>query len=665
MKFIKNRIPHQNYDRSWIDIDLDKLIQNLTSIKKLLLPHQEILQVVKADGYGHGALQIAKTVLQNGVSMLGVANVEEASYLRYHNIEAPILILSPILTNEAEQVIKQNIIPCINNLELCERLNLYASKLKKKIVVHLKINTGMNRNGINHQEFAIFLQNFHNYQYLEIEGLFTHFAASDDDELFSNQQYQSFVDCINLFRTNRFQKINGSLKYLHISNSTGFLNFNTAEMNLIRLGLISYGYLICPKQNNRQRKINISPIMSFKSRIAHLGVANPHDTIGYNRSYIVEKKLKYAVIPVGYADGYDFLLSNRAEVMIANQPCKLLGRVSMDLICVDVTNIEHITLSEEVCLLGDESSPVSALSLSEKYHGSVYELLCQIGRRAKRYYFFKGKLIEDEPLQRRAFVPADFNTEKLNTIIQQAIQERMQDNEISKVLYQDLLKYIFVDYDNNGHFREDFQYEISFFNSTEQGFYKVKTTLTYQKVFTNKKFFIVCANNKEKLQKFFQNPLCEYRWLVDKQIKLTKERMLITKIALDKYNLGYTTKFCHSCIIYEVQDPAIKKMKGKKVQLFLETETFYPLDSSQLSVMINEITKGVTINFHYPNNTLLVEPTLIFSGSERFPLIMKGSKKIGNTKYKTITIQTHKDTWVYPSSGVIFSLKANNSHSRL
>ena len=666
-----NKIDHRN----WIEIDLQAFTSNLNELKRFLSQEQSFLQVVKADGYGHGAYQIARVALENGAAMLGVANVEEALYLRYQKIKAPILILSPSITSEIDQLIEYDIIPSISDIEFAKSLDKRAKERNKIIPIHIKINTGMNRNGIKHNEIENFFDNFSLLKNLSIEGLFSHFAASDDDIDFSVEQYNIFQKSISIFQSQKYSNINRNLKYYHIDNSLSLVNDIKAHTsplfqgNLVRFGIMTYGYYLDESLKN---KIKLSPVMSFKSKISHISEAQKGETIGYNRTFSVTKDLKYAIVPVGYADGYDFLLSGKSFVIVISSMdtniylCPVLGKISMDMLCIDVSDMPNIKLNDDVILLGNQLEQVSATHLASLYGGSVYELLCQLGRRAKRYYFQGNKLIDDEPLQRRSFIPTDFTTSKLNDIIEQAISQRLNSVEISSVIYEDILKNIFIESDRDISYRSNFNYSIQFIDSINPDFYRVKTVLSYDKVLQNEEFTIVCANDSETLQHYFQQSDCEYRWLLDNMLFVNNNNFSIKLYITDNKSKIYTShpprhkwlmkpkseNGINQSLIYRFKAPILKQLCGKEVNFHIETETLYPKDSHQLSVYINEITKGVQVSFVYPKKMGNVDISVVFSGKERFPEI----KIIEDTfLFNTIEIKTKQDTWVFPSSAIVFS----------
>jgi alanine racemase len=659
--------------RSWIEVNLGVYKSNVENLKKTLLPQQSFLQVVKADAYGHGAYQIAVTALEAGAIMLGVANVDEAIHLRIHKISAPILILSPSLPHEVDSIIRYDIIPSVSEIKFCELIDKVAKLQNKKVPIHIKIDTGMNRNGIKKGNFAGFLDKFSNFSHIYIQGVFSHFAASDDDMAFTTAQYEDFRECIELLRGTQYHQINKSLRYIHIENSCALFrqdNMQPNISNLVRFGIMSFGHFLDEKLKS---SISLSPIMSFKSLISHLNTAKKGETIGYNRTYTVEaEQLLYATVPVGYADGYDFLLSGKAMVVVHPQGnmntddvpdtvkngilCPVLGKISMDMLCVDVSGVPGVALYDQVELLGVTHEAINASTLVKHYTGSVYELLCQLGRRAKRFYIIGDNIVADEPLTRRAFISQDYAPHKLNDIILQAISERTKNDEVSTAIYRDILREIFLDADSEISYRTDFDYKISFSECDKDDFYKVQIELSFTKLLQHDDFIVVCANDLTKLPHFFSDKKCEYRWLLDKSMSISTDWFFIKRATLDGCTLDPTSYQENDCILYRFSDPIIRQSKGKAVKYLIEAETYYSKKSHSLSVYLNEITTGVRVSFSYPKSFFATDSTVIFSGRERFPEIVETL----SGDVITITIQTQKDTWVFPSSAIVFSFSASS-----
>ncbi|MCK9329853.1 MAG: alanine racemase [Candidatus Cloacimonetes bacterium] len=653
-------------DRSWLEINLDNYVHNLESIKKFVLPHQDIMQIVKADAYGHGAAKIAEIALKNGVTMLGVANAEEGALLRYlgkipsytytkDNLTldaCPILVLSPSLPNEIDLIFENNLIPSITELDFCQNLDNEAKNRDVVYPVHIKIDTGMNRNGIRYDAFDNFLMAFSKCTNLKIEGVFSHFLESEEQSGVSETQIDRFREVLTKIKT---------VKYIHIANSAGILFQNFKEANIVRLGFLSYGVNI----NKRVEKtINLKPVMTFKSKISHISTAKKGETIGYNSTFIVNEDVRFAIIPVGYADGYDFLLSNQAKVLVNNELCPVLGRVSMDMICIDISKLQKVSLYDEVILLGEEHPEINAGNIAFLYKGSAYELLAQVGRRAKRYYKINNMIIDQEPIQKRSFIPSDFNSEKLSSIIKNAIAHRIQNNEMAKVIYDDILKYFFIDSDKDISYRSNFKHNIVFTEHKEyKDYYRVKTVLSFQKILHNDTFYVACAIDNESLKEFFKMKNCEYRWIIDvpenhlnrsndkkndlnDYFKISKA--LINDIEVDISIKNYPQiQGMQKGLLFTMNHKKLVDLCGKVVTFVIETETIYHKKAHQLSVYINEITKGAEVSFSFPSQINPVEITSIFAGRERFPLIQRRDNQI--------ILKTRPDMWIFPNSGIVFS----------
>ncbi len=631
-------------ERSWTEINLSNFENNLNELKKFISPNVEFMQIVKADAYGHGAYEIAKQSIQCGASFLGVANVQEGMLLRYQGIDLPILILSPSMENEINLIIENNLIPAVSSFNFAQKL---AQKNQFIIKIHINIDTGMGRSGISYSNAKKVIGKIQNIKNLEIEGIFSHFSAAGNDEEYTNLQSDRFLRILS--------QLDFKPKYIHIANSSGILTSQNDYANLVRLGLLSYGVYT---DNSLKKKINLKPVMNFKSRITQLKTAEKGESIGYNRTFITPDKMKYAILPVGYADGYDFMLSNKGKVLIKDELCDVLGKVSMDMIAVDVTELAEISVGDEVILLGDDHDSIRAESLTSLYSGSSYEILCQIGRRAKRYYKKNGKIISSSPLLRRDFVSTDYSDDKLNTIIETAIEQRLQSKEISNLIYSDVLKRFFVEHDKDISYRRNFVHTIEFKNSTESpfikgnkkelmnDFYLTNTTLTFIKQLQNDYFYVTCAKSENLLEKYFLRNDIEYRWLLDNNFDLDANLFDVTSVKVNNIELYHEMKISGGCIEIRCYHPQLKNLIGKEVEFSISTQTYYPKDSHQVSVYLIELTQGAKITFIFGDVMQNVEAVPIFSGRSKFPQISSDAK--------SITISSQSDEWVFPTSGVVF-----------
>jgi alanine racemase len=644
-------------ERSWTEISLTNFEQNLDELKKFMPADTDFMQIVKADAYGHGAFEISRKALQCGATFLGVANVQEGMLLRYQGIDTPILILSPALESEIGLILENDLIPTISSLEFAQTLD---KKATKKIGIHINIDTGLGRSGIHYKQALPTILKIQQLPNLTIEGIFSHFSAAENDADYSKLQSERFKGILN--------ELDFKPKYIHIVNSSGVITSQDDYSNLVRLGLLSYGVYADPSLKN---KISLKSVMTFKSRIGQIKTAEKGESIGYNRTYITPDKIKYAILPVGYADGYDFMLSNKGKVLIKNELCDVIGKVSMDMIAVKVTHL-NANVGDEVILLGNGHDAIKAENLTSLYNGSSYEILCQVGRRAKRYYYENGKMIASSPLLRRDFVSFDYSDDKLNTVIETAIEQRLQSKEISSLIYSDILKRFFTERDRDIHYRRNFKHTIEFKDSTSSPFsrenkrefdnsdespfsrgntrglknshYLTNTTLTFTKQLQNDHFYVACANSEKLLEKYFLRKDVEYRWLLDN--KLEANLFDVTSAKINNIELYHEMKLKDDCLEIRCHHPQLKELVGKEVEFSISTQTFYPKDTHQLSIYLIEMTQGVEISFVYGEILKNVEAVPIFSGRSKFPQIKvhKGS----------ITISSQPNEWIFPTSGVVF-----------
>ena len=622
--------------RSRLKINLDNYEHNLNELKAFLKPNTDIMQIVKADAYGHGALEIAETALENNVKFLGVANAEEGTLLRYHGIAAPILILSPSLISEIPDIVRFNLIPSISDIDFARKFN---KELTQDFPVHINVDTGMGRSGVQYREFLELLKAIERLPNILIQGIFSHYSASEDDHQYSEDQLKRFETIVSTLKKKP--------QYIHISNSAGIVNIENDFTNLVRVGLLSYGVYPC---NNLRDKLNLKPVMIFESEISLIKTARPGDYIGYNRTFKAEKELKYAVVPVGYADGYDYLLSNKGIVAINDNECPVIGKVSMDMITVDISEVDDCEVGTKVVILGSSTYSASFEKASDMYSGSPYELLCQVGRRAPREYYRNGKLVHSSPLLLRNFFPKDFSDKKLREIIKASLNQKLGDGEVSDIIVHEIVQKLFRDKDRDIHYRKNFRHTITFKKQDEcifPGYYKVKTSLSFDKLLDNNSFIIACATDSSKLSRYFVKKNVEYRWLLDDKLPLSSDTFFVKKIMVNNINLNIRTKMISGCLEINCSSNSLNKLLGKEVTFLIETETYYPVNQHQMSVFINELTRGVYIKFEFNDVLDSVEPVLIFSGQNKFPDVENEATEI--------IVSTSIDEWVFPNSGVVFT----------
>ncbi len=365
------------------EIDLDALRFNLNQLRGLTKGKADILAVVKANAYGHGAVEIAKELESAGAKIFGVATTEEGIELRRSGVSLPTLILAGSYPEEFEKVIENNLSPVVFDLEMARALDAQAKKTGQRISVHLKVDTGMNRLGIPWRNWEPALNVLQSLGNLQVEGLMSHFSVAEserpDDRAFTEEQRQRFQACLDSAR-----KMGMQPHYIHLANSAATALGERARFNLVRPGLMLYGLHPAPAL---RRRISLRPVLRWKTAILSLKRVPAGDPVSYGRTYSCRKESLIAILPVGYADGYNRRLSNRGEVLVRGKRAKIAGIVCMDLTMVDVSEISGVQVNDEVVLLGrQEAEEISADEMAGWMETIPYEVLCAIGKRVPRIY---------------------------------------------------------------------------------------------------------------------------------------------------------------------------------------------------------------------------------------------------------------------------------------
>jgi alanine racemase len=365
------------------EIDLNALRSNLDQLRGLIRGEADILGVVKADAYGHGAVEIAKELEAAGMKLLGVATTEEGIELRASGVSLPILVLAGSYQEEFGKVLENHLCPVVFDLQMARSLDSMAKKAGQPIRVHLKVDTGMNRLGIPWREWEPALKVLQSLKNLQVEGLMSHFSAAEsfhpDDQAFTAEQRQRFQACLDSARKMGIQP-----RYIHLANSAAATLQGPARLNLVRPGLMLYGLHPSPALRDL---VPLRPVLRWKTAILSLKRVCAGDPVSYGRTYTCQKDSLVAVLPVGYADGYSRALSNRGEVLVRGKRAKIAGRVCMDLTMADVSAIPGVQAGDEVVLLGRQGSEeVSAAEMAGWMETIPYEVLCAIGRRVPRVY---------------------------------------------------------------------------------------------------------------------------------------------------------------------------------------------------------------------------------------------------------------------------------------
>lgn len=370
------------YRPTWIEVDLEAIAHNFDLLRKKLRPETQILIPVKADAYGHGAVEVAKTLVPLGASFFGVATIEEAISLRKGGIHTPILVLNAILGEEIDAVPEYDLTQTVGSEEAATSLNQEGKRWKKKIPVHLKVDTGMGRLGIWYEEALALTRFIQGCPNLFLEGLFTHLANADDaNPDMTVTQIRRFTDLIE-----KLKKENLLPPLVHMANSAAVLHYPTAHFNLVRPGLAVYG--IHPfYERGMSLSSELKPALALKSRIVYLKKTPKGRTISYGGTYLTPRDTLIATLPIGYADGYNRLLSNRASVLLQGQKVPVAGRICMDQTMVDVGMVPHVSVGEEVVLIGCQGGEeIRVEELSTLCKTIPYEFLCRLSSRIPRIY---------------------------------------------------------------------------------------------------------------------------------------------------------------------------------------------------------------------------------------------------------------------------------------
>ena len=638
--------------RSWVEVDLDNFIGNLKEIKRLIGPQVDFMQVVKADAYGHGAIEISNIALKNGARMLGVANADEGVQLRISGIEAPIVILGPSTVAEIEQIIKYNLTPSVSDAAFAKKLHKALENSGHRLPVHIEVDTGMGRGGIMHSEALKFIREISKLPNISPEGIFSHFASSEVVIPYNKNQGQLFHNLLA-----RLKHVNITIPIRHMENSGAILNYPEFKLNMARPGIMTYG--IYPSPDNKSR-VRLSPVMSFKTSIVLLKDFPEGYGIGYGSTYITSRKTRIATIPVGYGDGYGFILSNKGEVLIRGKRAPIVGRVSMDLCTIDVTRITDCKVGDEVVLLGKQGKEyISANEIAAKAKTISYEVLCALGKRAPRIFLQKGKTDAVEPRLRRIFIPDEEKSiSRIDNIIRHCLQTRARDEELGNAIYYEMFETLFGKEDRQLELRSCFRYNIRVAQlpkaekiaAPSKDYFRVSTHVEYKKTIRNNIFMIGCASNNSQLAALFEDPLCEYRWLLSNGKDLVMERdFTVERVRIDNEEIPIieTKKTKRG---YEVWcgSEALKKKINSEVKIEIEIATKQAKHNKIFPVYLIYPTRGVDVNFNYEKAKLKnVRESSFFAGRHLQPAILE-------RKDKSIGIKISDKEWIFPTSGVIF-----------
>ena len=360
------------------EIDLDAFRSNILQVRRCVGPHRAVLAVVKANAYGHGLVPISRAALSEAVEGLGVAFVEEGIQLRKAGIRRMILVMAGFLPEETGALLEYNLTPVVSHPTQIESLKRYREKARHPIRIHLKLDTGLGRLGLLEKDVAPFIRQAREVKGIEIQGLMSHFADEGlDDPHLADEQI------------GRFEKTQIAIEGMgvktpmtHMANSAAIMGMERAWFNMVRPGIMLYGY-----PPSAPAAIPLRPVMTLKTRIINLKRVAAGTPLSYGRTFTTRRDSLIAVLPIGYADGYSRAWSNRGEILIGGRRLPVVGRVCMDMTLVDVTDLPSVGMGDEAVLMGSQGSEALYADELARDLGSIpYEILCAVGQRIPRTY---------------------------------------------------------------------------------------------------------------------------------------------------------------------------------------------------------------------------------------------------------------------------------------
>lgn len=368
---------------TWAEIDLTALAENFHLVRNRVGPEVRVMAVVKANAYGHGAVECARRLERAGADWFGVALPEEGIELRNAGITGPILCLAGFWGEQATACLQHQLVPVVYRLDMIEAFDRAARERQVVADVHVKIDTGMGRLGVRFDKVPDFAGGLKRFKNIRVDGFMTHFAAADEPscELLTNDQSQRFEKAVSTFREHGFEPT-----YRHLANSAAIFGQSNAWGNLVRPGGVLYGLwrdILAPEDRN----VSLRPVMSLHSRITLLKWVPQGETVGYGCTFEASRKTLVATVPIGYDDGYMRALSNRGHSIIRGVYATVIGRISMDLTLIDVTNVPGVQTEDEVVLIGREADlSITAEDLAKTAGTLSYEVTCGVSERVPRIY---------------------------------------------------------------------------------------------------------------------------------------------------------------------------------------------------------------------------------------------------------------------------------------
>jgi len=379
---------------TWAEVDLDAIAHNARKLKERAGEETELVAVVKANAYGHGAVPVARTALENGASRLAVNRALEGVELRQAGLTAPILILilGYSLPSEAETIVRWDLTPTVTTVEGALALSAMSDRQSKVTLIHVKVDTGMGRFGLLPDEVVPFVRRIAELPGLKLEGLFTHFALADSaDKTYTRRQFGLYLWVVEQLENAGF-----TIPLKHVANSATTLDRPEMHLDMVRCGIALYGLR---PSDEVEPAIPLKPAMALKSRVARVRTLQPGSSISYGCTYTTTRPTPVALVPVGYGDGYHRFLSNKGSVLIGGKRAPIVGRVCMDQFVVDITAIESVRQGDEVVVFGRQGEEEISAEEVAALAGTInYEVVTSILPRVTRVYLKGGQVVEVRPL---------------------------------------------------------------------------------------------------------------------------------------------------------------------------------------------------------------------------------------------------------------------------
>jgi alanine racemase len=375
-----------SYTRAALVIRLDLVRSNISAVRGMIDTNSMIMAVVKANGYGHGAVQVSEAALVAGADWLGVATIKEGLQLRAAGIVAPILVLSPVFEEDYPKLLQGGLTSTCLSLLACEKLSRLAASEGLQAAIHIKIDTGMNRIGYNHRDVDAIIADICAMRSLPgvfVQGIYSHLATSDSDADFAKLQFQNFSKVLK-----ELERSDVHIPIRHISNSGGVLNHPEFNLDMVRCGVLTYGLAPCSTAAGaaQLQELGIQPALSLKSRVAFVKTVKAGESVGYARNYTALRDMVVATVPIGYADGISRQLSNKGKVLINGFMCNIIGNVCMDQLMVDATPANSAVSDEVVFIGSDGPNNILAEDMAQLQGSINYEVATSMSLRIPAYY---------------------------------------------------------------------------------------------------------------------------------------------------------------------------------------------------------------------------------------------------------------------------------------